>query len=212
MTRTQIIILLFAITIGASALYFLLVSSFRRLTLRFSAMLFVLSLVVYGSLFFLRPISVILSDTVMLFSAAGFAVIVSRGIKNTPAIISFSITASIVDILSFTVGPTHYILKTLDHHNATDLLNIMAFSVVINDRICPIVGVGDFLILGVYFVILRQIGANVRTQFLIPTMGLLTALVIGILVGGSFAIPFMAASVIAYLFFTRRLSHRVQPC
>lgn len=212
MARTQIIILLFAITIGASALCFLLVSIFRRLTLRFSAILFVLSLVVYGSLFFLRPISVILSDTIMMFAAAGFAVLVSRGIKNSTAIISFSITASIVDILSFTVGPTHYLLKTLDHHNTADLLNIMAFSVVINDRICPIVGVGDFLILGMYFAILRQIGANFWTQFLIPTMGLLTALAVGIIVGGSFAIPFMAASVIAYLLFTQRLSHRVQPC
>jgi hypothetical protein len=88
----------------------------------------------------------------------------------------------------------------------------MAFSIVFKGSICPIVGLGDFIFIGIYFIALRQIGAGSWAQFIIPTAGLLGALVVGVLVGGIYAIPFMAAVVIGYLFFTHRLSPRVQPC
>jgi hypothetical protein len=212
MTRLQIILCFIGVTVGASACHFLLVSFLRRLKLRIAATAFLLSLAVYIGLFFLRPVSVILSDTFMLLSAAGFGVIVGRGIKTAPVIISFSIAASIVDILSFTAGPTRAIIKAAEQHGQGSLLNIMAFSIVLNGQVRPIIGLGDFLILGTYFVTLCQLNVGFSMQFVVPTAGLLAALMVGVMVGGVYAIPFMAAMVIGYLLFTHRLSRQAQPC
>jgi hypothetical protein len=148
----------------------------------------------------------------MLFSAASFCVLIGRGIKTVPSIVSFSIAGSIADIVSFNWGPTHFFMKAAEQLNPASLLNLMAFSIVFKGSICPIVGLGDFIFIGIYFIALRQIGAGSWAQFIIPTAGLLGALVVGVLVGGIYAIPFMAAVVIGYLFFTHRLSPRVQPC
>jgi len=208
----KIMLFFFVITICASACYFLLTSFLQRKSFRFTLITFLLSLAVYVSLFFVRPVSVYLSDTFMLFSAASFCVLIGRGIKTVPSIVSFSIAGSIADIVSFNWGPTHYFMKAAEQLNPASLLNLMAFSIVFKGSICPIVGLGDFIFIGIYFIALRQIGAGSWAQFIIPTAGLLGALVVGVLVGGIYAIPFMAAVVIGYLFFSHRLSPRVQPC
>jgi len=206
----QLVFFFAAVVICVSAGYFFLTFILQRKSFRFNLITFLLSLAVYVSLFFVRPVSVILSDTFMLLSAASFCVLLGRGIKTAPSIVSFSIAASIADIVSFNWGPTHYLVKAAEHVDAASLLNLMAFSIVLKGNTYPIVGLGDFVFLGIYFLALRQIGAGSWAQFIIPTAGLLGALVVGVLVGGIYAIPFMAAVVICYLFFSHRLSPRVQ--
>jgi len=208
----QVMFFFAAVVICVSACYFFLTSILQRKSFRFNLIIFLLSLTIYVSLFFVRPVSVFLSDTFMLLSAAPFCVLLGRGIKTAPSIVSFSIAASIADIVSFNWGPTHYLVKTAGQLDAASPLNLLAFSIVLKGNIYPVVGLGDFVFIGIYFLALRQIGAGSWAQFIIPTAGLLGALVVGILVGGIYAIPFMAAVVIGYLFFSHRLSPRVQSC
>ena len=208
----QVMFVFSALAICVSACYFFLTSILQRKSFRFNLITFLLSLPIYVSLFFVRPVSVFLSDAFMLLSAASFCVLLGRGIKTAPSIVSFSIAASIADIVSFNWGPTHYLVKAAEQLDPTSLLNLMAFSIVLKGNIYPIVGLGDFVFIGIYFMALRQIGVGSWAQFIIPTVGLLGALVVGVLVGGIYAILFMAAVVIGYLFFSHRLSPRVQPC
>jgi hypothetical protein len=208
----KIMLFFFVIIICASVCHFFLVLFLQRRSFRFTLIAFLLSLLIYVSLFFVRPVSVFLSDTFMLLFAASICVLIGRSIKTTPSIVSFSITASIADIVSFNLGPTHYLMKAGEQLDPASLLNLLAFSIVFKGNICSIVGIGDFIIIGIYFIALRQIGIGLWMQFIIPTVGLLGALVVGVLVGGIYAIPFMAATVIGYLFFSHRLSSRVSPC
>jgi len=97
-------------------------------------------------------------------------------------------------------------VKATEQVGPASVLSLMAFSVVLKGKICPIVGLGDFVFIGIYFIALRQIGVGSWAQFIAPTVGLLCALSVGVLVGGIYAIPFMAAVVIGYLFFSHRLS------
>ena len=147
----KIMLFFFVITICASACYFFLTSFLQRKSFRFTLITFLLSLAVYVSLFFVRPVSVYLSDTFMLFSAASFCVLIGRGIKTVPSIVSFSIAGSIADIVSFNWGPTHYFMKAAEQLNPASLLNLMAFSIVFKGSICPIVGLGDFIFIGIYW-------------------------------------------------------------
>ena len=62
-------------------------------------------------------------------------------------------------------------MKAAEQLNPASLLNLMAFSIVLKGSICPIVGLGDFIFIGIYFIALRQIGAGSWAQFIIPTAG-----------------------------------------
>lgn len=136
-----------------------------------------------------------LSNALVLATAAGGAVLIGRAVTGKGALIALAVTASIVDIASFTGGPTAWLLSS-QSGGAEGLLRYLTVSVPWDERIVPAVGIGDLLLLGSFAIGLRLLGQSRWVAAVVPGIGLLAAMAIGLAVGGAFGIPFMAAGVV----------------
>jgi hypothetical protein len=109
----------------------------------------------------------------------------------------------LADIVSFTVGPTRALLDRFGGSTGT-LVPYLAVTIAWRGQQVPVAGIGDLILLGVFFLGLRQVGFRAWAGWAVPTLGLLVALAVGLVAGGVFGIPFMAAAVVAVLYARRR--------
>jgi len=88
---------------------------------------------------------------------------------------------------------------------SSDLLRYLVISMPVDESVQPIVGIGDFFIISAICFALARLGYNQSQLLLAPLSGLLLAIVVGLLVGGIFAIPFIAATTIVYVYWQEPL-------
>lgn len=198
----DLVLLFFAVTLGAAATQLAMTTTLVRLPDRVLLAVTAAVLSAYGGLMWLRPASLIVSDSIVLIGAAAIGTAIGCRLRDPAAITAFAVAAAIADVLSFTLGPTRGLLEGADR-SAGSVIAYLAVSVPAAGTVVPVVGLGDLLVLATFFVALRRVGAPFPARAAVPTAGLLVALAIGLLLGGAFGIPFMAAAVIAYLYLHR---------
>ena len=136
------------------------------------------------------------SNALVLGSAAGVAAVLARTVHTAGSLVALAFTASLVDVLSFSSGPTRWLLSA---DSPTDVLRYLAVSFPLTGDQIAVVGIGDLVVLGTLFLGLTQQGHRRSVALTVVAAGLLIALWVGLARGGAFGIPFMAAGAIALI-------------
>jgi len=164
----------------------------------------VILLVAYAILLQTQVTSWLISDFVVLLAALLVASSIGLTLTSSSALIVFCITAGIVDFFSFSGGLTAKIISEYAQgHNP--LLQYLSITVPLSDQIIPIIGIGDLIILGSVYYALPQIGHHGWLTFFAPFVGFLSALVVGLLTGGIYALPFIGGATCVYLLWNVRI-------
>lgn len=143
------------------------------------------------------------SNALVLGTGAVVAALLARTVRTPGSLVALAVTASVVDIVSFTGGPTQFLLDA-GSDSISEALRYLAVSMSVDGELIAVVGIGDLLIFGVLFLGLRGHGHPWRLVWTVLTFGLLVALLVGLLRGGAFGIPVTAIGAIA-LTYRRRL-------
>lgn len=138
----------------------------------------------------------IVSNLLVLGSAALGGTMLARTVRSRGALVTLAVTASVVDIVSFSGGPTRWLLSS-ELDSLSLALRYLAVTIPSANGTVAVVGIGDLALLGCFFLGLRATG-HPRLVVGAGLVGaLLVALVVGLVRGGAFGIPFMAAVVVA---------------
>jgi len=162
-------------------------------------------ILVYVGLLIIQPDNLLISNALVLITSIMVGSLLGMLISNEASVIVFSVTAAIVDLVSFSGGITAKIISNYQSGGSL-LLHYLSISIPVGSKIIPIVGIGDFIIVGAIFYSLKRLNYTNTECFLVPTIGLLIALVVGLIVGGIYAVPFIATAVIVF-FIYRRVLH-----
>ena len=161
------------------------------------------ALVAYAVVLVVRPPGLILADTAVMIVALSLGSLLGTLVGSLPALASFCIAGAVADIVSFEVGVTARLIAAYDR-DASNVFQYLCLSVPVRGHPWPVVGIGDLVIVTAIVFALRRLGHRSAVAFAAPVGGLLLAVVVGMLVGGIFAIPFIAATTLAYVWFVRK--------
>ncbi len=161
-------------------------------------LIILLSLVLFTSVFFIPNVSIWLTNIAVIMSAGTISFLLAKGISGKAPLIAFLVTASLIDILSFSNGLTRSII-TLAQSGNPHLLSMLTISFSNQGVTSFVLGLGDLIIFAVVFLSLRKLGLEKFRAFFAPFLGLAIAIVWGVQVGGLSAIPVIAASSLTTL-------------
>jgi len=157
-------------------------------------------LLAYALLLFWQPDRVWLSNASVVMVGGCLGFLLSRLLSSSASVIAFLLTATVVDLLSFSGGFTNEILQAY-RSGESELLRFLVVLVNSEGGTRAVIGVGDLVILTASYVgFQRATGSEVEPAVWLLG-GLSAALVLGLLVGGLPGIPFVAAGA---LFFVAR--------
>lgn len=205
MGNTAIYLIIFVAILVACLLVFagtLLATKLNRLPL-FSATALVL--VIYLAFYLLQVRNWVVLSGLVLVTAVLVGACIGRTVSSETALVALCTAAAVADLVSFSFGLTHVILSSYAGGRSR-LLLYLTFSVPIRSHVVPLVGIGDFIILGAIFPGLRKLGYTLSEAFLAPVTGLMIAVMVGLLVNGIFALPFIAGAVIGYILIKRTMT------
>lgn len=157
----------------------------------------------YTALFIFRPGNIYLNNAVILLVSLAVGSIIGRLLSSDYGLLAFLIAASVADIVSFTGGFTDKIITNF-RSGESDLLLYLAIMVKNSSGLIPVIGIGDLVILTALFFALKRLNYSNILCFLAPLTGLLAALITGIIAGGIPGVPFLAASVMIFIFIQKR--------
>lgn len=190
--------LVFAVVLGASMLTTAGSVGFSRIRPASQSWIAGAVALVFATLLLLRPAGLVWSNVGVLAISISVGTRIGRGLRSRGALLTFAITASVIDIVSFTTGPTRWLLGA-EAAPAWGGIRYLAVSLPVSSRVVPLVGVGDLLVLAVLFTGLRGLGLPALSSASVLWAGLLVALAVGLTVGGAFGIPFMAVAAAIHL-------------
>jgi len=192
-SRVELYGLLFAVVLGASILTTAGSVGFSRLRATAQSWVATGVALAYATVLVLRPDGLEWSNAAVLAVSIAVGTRIGRGLGSRGALIAFAVTASIIDIASFAAGPTRWLLGG-GADSAWEGLGYLAISLSVSDRVVPVVGVGDLLVLAALFTGLRGLRLPAFSSAVALWAGLLAALAVGLAAGGAFGIPFMAVA------------------
>ncbi len=172
-----------------------LISRLRRKFFLISALVVIL---VYGGLFLLGPRHWLITNWAVLAAAVAVGSAIGRLLKSPPSLYSFGLAASVADVLSYTRGVTFWLLSD-PRQEANPLLSLLTISLPAQDSLQPVVGIGDLIILAALTFAFLRMGYRSPGLILAPLAGLMAALLIGLRIGGIFAIPFIVGAALIAL-------------
>ncbi len=140
-----------------------------------------------------------LSDALILVIAILAGAYIGDSMRLRPALITFCIVVAVVDFVSSLGGLTAKIIGDYQHGQNLMLLYLSVSVPLVSRQVAPIVGIGDVITLASIYTSMRRIGYSDWIVFLTPTLGLVLAVVVGLLVGGIYALPFVSAATILLL-------------
>lgn len=140
-------------------------------------------------------------DVVLLAATALAGSALARTMNGRAGIAAFSIVAAAVDAVSFYAGPMHAILNA--DRSSMNLLQYLVLVVPTGRGLVGVVGFGDLAVMTALYAALFRAGLGSAAAFLFPFGGLMLALVVGLLVGGAPALPFIAGGTLALLVSTQ---------
>ncbi len=207
--NTELYGIIFAVLIVSTVILYI----GSRLVLKVKKKILILSLIIfivfYVIIIFMQIFNLILSNilVIILSILAGYFVFKSFNTENLwQLIIVFAIITSLMDYFSFGGGLTNEIIRSWEEESNV-LLLFLCITIEVGPTIVPIVGIGDLFNITLFFCALDQLNYFSELNFLVkrmisylvPTLGLLTALIIGFFVGGIYGIPFIAATSITFV-------------
>ncbi|RMG53068.1 MAG: hypothetical protein D6723_07765 [Acidobacteria bacterium] len=156
----------------------------------------------YAILLWMRSGSPWLSDAGVLLASIAGAFILGSLLKTKGAIVAFCAAAAGADILSFSGGLTRHLLD--QYRESSGVLPYLAIFGPIDSESVPIIGMGDLIVTGALFLALERIGFRAPEGGTVLIFTIVAALIVGWIVGGIAALPFVAVGVIAYVGFRSR--------
>jgi hypothetical protein len=172
-------------------------SSQTRLPVTLSFLVWYALTLAFGPRFFLY------SDAILLAGAVAASSLIAQAVRSPESLVVFCVAAAVADVLSYSGGLTERIVEAY-RLSDNDLLLSLMVTVPVAGELRPIVGVGDLIITGTVFSVLDRARHPPLATFFAPVSGLLVALIVGLLTGGIGAIPFIAATTIGYVLWSRR--------
>ncbi len=137
----------------------------------------------------------------LVLSAALFAgTLLSRQIRSMGALVTFLTVGAIADLISTQVGPSRWLANAAQHANGLALIHFLAVSIRLKGKLVPVIGVSDLMFFTVCAGTLRGLGRPETPVLLVPLVGILSALGVGLFAGFTPALPFLAAAVILYAY------------
>ena len=157
----------------------------------------------YLLLLFWRPEAVWFSNVSILVAGASLGFLLSLLLGSTGSVLTFLITAGIIDFFSFSDGLTNQIMEAYRTGGST-LLRYLAVFLEVGGHEYAVIGVGDiFLISAAYLGFRRATGSTWAPAFWL-LLGLFCALVVGYTLGGAPGIPFLAGGGAVFVLLNRR--------
>jgi hypothetical protein len=149
--------LLFAVVLVGSVLTTAGSLAFSRLRATAQSWAAAVAVLAYAALLVFRPAGLVSSNAAVLAVSIAAGTRLGRGLRSRGALLAFAITASVIDIVSFTTGPTRWLLGR-GGGSAWEGIRYLAVSLPLTDGIVPVVGVGDLFVLALLFTGLRGLG------------------------------------------------------
>jgi hypothetical protein len=196
-------VIAFTVCLVSAAVLYIAAVLTNRLQLSHLVALSLIALVLYGVVLVNRLPNLFITNILILLVAVLVGSLLGILIDNPLALVSFCITAAIVDLISSRVGVT----ASLSHafqSGTSNLLSYLSLSFRVQEIPRPIVGIGDLIIMTAIYFALRRAGHVGLLAFAAPALGLLLALGTGLIVGGIAALPFISATTVAFLALTNK--------
>jgi len=162
------------------------------------AIIATITIVLYAIFLFIKPDGWLLIDLIILLVAALGGAGLGLFISSKSSLVVFVIAAGVVDIYSVKGGITSKLINNYKD-GTSDLLNYLVISIPVDGNLKPIVGIGDYFILAAICFAMIRLGYNKPLLLAAPLSGLLIALIVGLFIGGIYAIPFIALTTIIYV-------------
>lgn len=159
-------------------------------------------LTIHAALLLFRPASFWVSNVCVVGSGIAAAFLIGRTLRATPTVVALAVAASVADVVSFSAGPTRWILNA-DSAGAPGLLQYLALVLPFSGDATAVMGVGDMLLLGAFAMGLERSTRMPLVSAAAPILGLVVALAVGLSRGGVYGIPFMAAATMLVLVYAR---------
>ncbi|GEM_PF-6127558 len=196
-----------SVTVGSSCAVFVGLRLLRTREPQLRTLLLAGSVASYAILLWARPGSLWLSDAGVLLVAIAGAFMLGSLLKNKGAVVTFCVAAAVADVLSFSGGLTRHLLD--QYRGSSEVLPYLAVFSPIDGESVPIIGMGDLIVTGALFLALERIGFRTPEVGTVLIFTIVAALIVGWIVGGVPAIPFIAGGVIAYVGFWLDRSARI---
>jgi hypothetical protein len=199
-----------AVIIISAAFLFIGIRLAGRLPAQWVTGVFALTAILYIAFFALHWFHWIAGDILILVLSIAAGKILDGMIKSWRALIAFCLTLAIMDLVSFYFGPTASLVESYRQGNIL-LLQYLSICIPTETGIQPIMGIGDTMALATTYAILIQLRYPGGWAFIVPLAGLLIAMMVGLQVGGIFALPFLAGALIVYIVIDQRINHHGNP-
>jgi len=149
-------------------------------------------MLLYLLVLLLRPSSLILSNGALLLAATSVGAMVGLALGSRGAILMFCLIMAMVDSFPFNEGLTR---RLLEAYAATDgdLLRYVALTIPVEDRILPVIGIADLLVVSALHSGLYLLSMPTLVSVGVLLASLLVAVLIGLSAGGVPALPVIAA-------------------
>lgn len=194
----------FVCTIGSCLIYFLCRWGAKR-GARVLVPLTAVALGAYAFIIFFRAVGFAIADVAVLGVSVLLGSTFALMFRTKAGLVSFCITASIADVFSSQSGATARLSRSFQS-GESNLLEYLCLSLPLGGKMQPIIGIGDLIILATIYSAFHRLGHKGVLPFAAPLAGVYLALAVGLMVGGVFAIPFIAATTIFYLWFVQKRS------
>ena len=158
-----------------------------------------LSASAYAVVLYLAPEPALVGGLVGLVAAGFVGSLFGSVLLPTPqGLLTFLLTASMVDLMSVAGGPTKALIDAAAA-GTSDLILYLAILLPWEGKLIPALGVSDLFGLAVMFASLRRQDFGAASTFVWGFCGILAALFVGLVRGGVAGYPFLAAAVVAAL-------------
>ena len=148
----------------------------------------------------LPPAPAFLSNALVLAGAVGLGVFISFFLTSNGALAAFCVAVAVVDFFSFGGGLTSKLIAAAKSGNVDLLKHLVIYLPQPGGKLVALVGVGDLVILGALYASLMENHHPPGAALFVPTAGLVFAILTGLVIGGVYGIPFIAAAILLYLF------------
>ena len=146
---------------------------------------------------------VVSTDCCVLLAALIVGTLLSRLVGSFGALATMLIVAATVDFISSYSGPTRWLLDRAQHAHTAAVLQFLCVSMRIKQRLVGVIGVTDLIFFTTCVSVTRRLGWPEPWALIVPLLGLLSALGLGLLIGPTPALPFLATAVLLYSYGSR---------
>jgi len=193
-----LIAIAFGATLGSLTVIFAAIRWLDTLAPRLRAFLLGAGIAAYALMIWSRPASYWISDTGVLLASIVGAFMLGGLLGSRSAVVAFCLAVALVDILSSSGGLTRHLLDQY-RESGSGLLPYLAVLMTIDGKRMAVIGIGDLVVSGALFLGLHRLGFHAPGAAGVLAASIVVAFVIGWILNGIPALPFIAAGVIAYV-------------